>query len=71
MSDQGRIAALLQEIGESVEIFYEPQNEGQEWYIGFVNARGRPLPVHEHFHDLIEGLLWLSRNGKQLAGARP
>lgn len=65
------IARLLQEIGESVEIYYEPRNEGMEWYVGFADGHGYPLPVHEHFADLVEGLLWLSRNGKQLVAGRP
>jgi hypothetical protein len=67
MTDQQhRIAELLQEIGESVEIYYEPRNEGDEWYVGFADPHGEALPVHEHFADLVEGLLWLSLNGKFL-----
>ena len=64
------IARLLVEIGESVEIFYEPRNEGMEWYIGFASNEGLEVPVHEHFADPIEGLIWLSRNGKYLKGRR-
>ena len=60
------IAGLLREIGESVEVYYEPRNEGMEWYVGFASAHGQPLPVHGHFADLVEGLLWLSRVGKGL-----
>ncbi|HEY1281136.1 MAG TPA: hypothetical protein VGF22_15775 [Acidimicrobiales bacterium] len=68
--DADEIAHLLQEIGESVEIFYEPRNEGMEWYVGLADPHGFPLPVHEHFADLIEGLLWLSRNGVYLRDQR-
>lgn len=58
-----RIADLLVEIGESVEVYYEPRNEGMEWYVGFADPHGFDLPVHDHFGDLIEGLTWLSRDG--------
>jgi hypothetical protein len=68
--DEARIAAILQELGESVEIYYEPRNEGQEWYVGFADPHGSELPVHEHFESLLGGLLWLSRNGVYLRDQR-
>jgi hypothetical protein len=52
-----------------VEIHYEPRNEGQEWRVSLVDDT-RDMPVHEHFGDLREGLLWLSVNGLQLANVR-
>ena len=56
------IARLLQEIGEGVTIFYEPRNEGMEWYVGQADSHDQPLPLHEHFSDPIEGLIWLGKH---------
>ena len=66
MSADDDIAAVLRGIGEPVTIHYEPRNTGAEWYVGFADDHGHALPVHEHFADLREGLLWLSRNGVYL-----
>lgn len=63
------IEKTLIEIGRAVVIHYEPRNEGSEWYVGF-QPDGDEMPVHEHFADLAEGLLWLSRNGKYLQDRR-
>lgn len=35
---QRQIGALLQQIGESVEIYYEPRNKGAEWYVGLADS---------------------------------
>jgi hypothetical protein len=66
MTEQARIAQLLQEIGEGVTIYYEAREDEHPWYVGFADYHGRELPIHEHFGSLIEGLLWLSRNGVYL-----
>jgi hypothetical protein len=50
---------LIKEIGEPVEIFFEPRNEGHEWYVGLATTEGVDTPLHEHFPDLVEGLVWL------------
>lgn len=60
-----RIASLLMLIGESVEIFYEPRNEGAQWYVGLADPHGKALPLHEHFADLAEGLTWLHVQKRQ------
>jgi hypothetical protein len=49
------LARRLIEIGESVSIFYEPRNEGEEWTVGLE----REPMMHGHFRSLIEGLDWL------------
>lgn len=65
------IESLLREISEHypVEIHYEPRNDGAEWRVSLVGTETpeAPIPVHEHFADLREGLLWLSRNGIHIA----
>lgn len=52
-------AAIIANIGESVEIFYESKNVGEEWYVGLADPHGADLPVHGHFPSLIDGLKWL------------
>lgn len=50
---------MIIQIGESVEIFYEPRNKGEEWYVGLADPHGQELPLHGHFSSLLEGLDWL------------
>jgi hypothetical protein len=52
------ISVLIEEIGESVSVFYEPLNEGQEWTVGLARL---PM-VHEHWGELLDGLRWLADN---------
>jgi hypothetical protein len=64
---EAKIARYLAEIGESVEIYWEPRNQGNEWYVGLADAHGRELPLHEHFASLEDGLHWHARgDGKIL-----
>lgn len=56
------IAGYLRDIGESVEIFYEPRNEGDEWYVGLASTHGEPIPLHGHFGSLLEGLRWINKH---------
>lgn len=66
------IEELLIEIGEPVEILYTKEEDEHPWRVS-LDVAGTPegeVPVHEHFADLTEGLLWLSRNGKFLKEQR-
>lgn len=56
-----QVAEILHELGESVEIYHQPRNEGGEWYVGLADPRSGELPLHEHFPTLIEGLQWLAQ----------
>lgn len=64
------IAELLQKIGEPIEVYYEPRNTGQEWYVGLARALEGNLPIHDHFAALDEGLEWLAENTQRLKDQR-
>lgn len=53
------IRGYLEDLQESVEIYYEPKNSGQEWYVGLANTHGEDLALHDHFPRLLDGLSWL------------
>ena len=54
------IRGYLKELGESVEIYWEPRNKGDEWYVGLASpSPGEELPLHGHFSHLLDGLSWL------------
>lgn len=58
-TDARLAAEIIDAIGESVEIFYETKNVGEEWYVGYADHHGQELPTHGHFRSLIDGLKWL------------
>ena len=63
------IAMMIEEIGESLEIYYEPRNDGMEWHVGLADDRGEEMTLHEHFASLPEGIAWI-RDHRHLAGPR-
>lgn len=79
------LASYLEQIGESVEIYYERRNEGDEWYVGLADPHGSELPLHEHFSNLPEGSVtypkgysgffgtstWREAENEGLGGAAP